>query len=289
VLDSLADHARTDVLLELAVYLPTGPLPKWLEAWWSPRDLLRAVHGIVSPAPRLRAFRALAARLPDELISEAEAVLAGFRAQEDRIRALAALAPRLSGARLKQALELVRAIPQPPHKTRALVALAQHLSASEREELLTAARELPSLGDRVETLVALSGQLPPRLQRLAWDEAAESFRQMHDPAERSAAVCLLPFAEIAPYLWPTLEAAIELPNGLQRRVILERLAPCLAQLEPTRMSQAWQSALPILTRRSRGELLADTRALLPALVRLGGRGSWVKVGDAIERVREWWR
>jgi predicted Ser/Thr protein kinase len=288
MLDSLVDPARISVLLEVAAHLPVEALPHRLASRCSLRELLQAVRGIPSSSTRLGAFRALAPHLTEEVIPDALTVLAGFPAQEERIRALAALAPRLSGATLQQARERAQAIALPVPKTKALIALAQHEYASELEKRLTAARELPNLTDRVEWLTALAEHLSGRLQRFAQECAVAAFRQMHDPTERLSVIGLLPFDAVASDLGLTLESAINLPYGLQRRAILERLAAWLTRLPPSDLHQVWQSALPVLAQRSRRELLADVTAMLSSVVRLGNRGCWVNVSNALLRVREWW-
>jgi serine/threonine protein kinase len=266
-----------------------GHLPEALPTEANEPGELQAIRRIASSDERLRAFTTLAPHLRDDLLAEGLGVIAGFPGRSERIRALAALAPRLKGLHLEQALAQARAIPLPPQRTRALIALASHLPFPNRCNLIDEADKLPNLVDRVEALGALANLLPARQKLLAQDSALGAFRDMRDPVEQVTALRLLPSAEeVLPMLAAILEAVAALGNGHQRRASLAQLAPWLTRLDAPRLHDAWKKVLPVLALRSRRELLADCKALIPALVHLGGSGPLAGVCQAVEHVREWW-
>jgi hypothetical protein len=63
----------------------------------------------------------------------------------------------------------------------------------------------------------------------------------------------------------------------------------LAQMPISQLFPLWQNALHTLSLRSRKDVLADIKALVPVIFVLGGEAVMGEVAGAIGDVARWWR
>jgi hypothetical protein len=177
-----------------------------------------------------------------------------------RVDALAALAPQLSeplrSQTLEQALEAAWNIRNAYTRSDALAALAPQLSEPLLEQALEAARNIGDEGYRLLALAALAPHLSEPLRSQTLEQALEAARNIGNEYDRSGA--------------------------------LAALAPQLGALPASTLYALWRQTLPVLASRKRRALLADVRALVPVIVRLGGPQAAADVFQAIGDVGKWW-
>jgi len=77
-------------------------------------------------------------------------------------------------------------------------------------------------------------------------------------------------------------------GGIGKSVLAAALAPRLAELPRPALYPLWDETLPLLARRTRRDLLADLRALVPVIHALGGAGAIAETARAIQDVARWW-
>jgi hypothetical protein len=85
-----------------------------------------------------------------------------------------------------------------------------------------------------------------------------------------------------------LTIARTISNGDFRASALAALAPRLKELPLRDMYEVWADTLHILAARTRQDLVQDLRALLPAIMNMGGIAAIAATGRAIQDVARWW-
>jgi hypothetical protein len=105
-----------------------------------------------------------------------------------------------------------------------------------------------------------------------------------------AATVLTALAErLPPELLPkALAAAREIKDEYERARVLTALPPRLAELSRRALYPLWEEPLLLLARRTRPDLLADLRALVPVIHALGGEAAIAETFRAIQDVVRWW-
>lgn len=127
-------------------------------------------------------------------------------------------------------------------------------------QALTYARQMPDEGQRARALAALAPRLPPERQEQALHEALAAAREIRDEDARARA-CARALASMASHL-----AAFPRPA----------------------LYPLWDETLRALARRTRRDLLADLRALMPLILRLGGPQAIAETFRAVRDVARWW-
>jgi hypothetical protein len=179
-----------------------------------------------------------------------------IRDADDQAEALAGLAPRLAElGHLQEALAVARGIGIENERWRAeaLARLTPHLPQVLPREALAAAREIRDTDDQAEALAGLALQL----------------------------------AELG-HLQQALTVARGIGEEWCRPETLADLAPYLAELAPTTLCSLWCETLPVLSTRTRTDLLADLCALAPVVAALGGAQAMAETFRAIQDVGRWW-
>jgi len=180
-----------------------------------------------------------------------------------------------------EALAVAREINYAYDRARALAALAARLPEL-LPEALAAAREIKDADDRARALAALAERLPELLP-----EALAAAREIKNEYHRAEALTAL--AERLPELLPeALAAAREIESEWFRAPVLTALAPRLTELPRPDLYPLWDKTLPVLARRTRPDLLADLRALVPVIHALGGGEAIAETARAIQDVARWW-
>jgi hypothetical protein len=160
---------------------------------------------------------------------------------------------------LSEALTAARAIGDEGSRSRALAALAPHLPVELLSEALAVARAIGDEGSRSRALAALAAQLPEQQRAAVLAEALTAARAIGDEGYRSDA--------------------------------LAALAAPLAHLSSADLCAVWTTTLPLLATRTRRDLLADLRNLVPVLAALAGSNAPTELREiarAITDVARWW-
>ena len=143
-------------------------------------------------------------------------------------------------------------------------------------QALTYARQMPDEGQRARALAALAPRLPP--ERLSEALAALAPRL---PPERQEQA-----------LHEALAAAREIRDEDARARACARalasMASHLAAFPRPALYPLWDETLRALARRTRRDLLADLRALMPLILRLGGPQAIAETFRAVRDVARWW-
>ena len=135
--------------------------------------------------------------------------------------------------------------------------------------------------------------LAPRLAELGYpQEALAAARELPETVRSGSPRAEAP-AALAPHLPPNLlaqalAAAREIGNESARAEALAALAPRLAELPRPALYPLWDETLPLLARRTRPDLLADLRALVPVIHALGGEAAIAETARAIQDTARWW-
>ena len=90
----------------------------------------------------------------------------------------------------------------------------------------------------------------------------------------------------------TLRKAFELivthPDERERKAQAEHLVALLSQLSLPMLAEFWYIALPVLSLRSRKDLLRDLQAFMPVIRALGGADALSETFKAVQDVSRWW-
>ncbi len=294
---------RADALIALAERLPPELLPEALAAArkiGDAEDRARALTALAERFPevlpealaaareikdayaRADALTALAERFP-EVLPEALAAARLIGDAYDRARALTALAERFPEV-LPEALAAAREIEEEWRRADALTALAERLLPEVWPEALAATREIKDEWRRADVLIALMERLPPELLL----EVLAAAREIENEWRRADVLIAL-MARLPSELLPeALSAAREIKDEWRRARALTALAPRLAELPRPALYPLWDETLPLLARRTRRDLLADLRALVPVIHALGGEAAIAETARAIQDVARWW-
>ena len=286
-------------LVEASLHSLAGNIPPALLAAlvekgvWTPAQSLAYARQVPNPEQQAEALEKLAPHLPPDLLPQALAAARNIGDESARAHALAALAPHLPEDLLKQALDAAREIGDATARARALATLAPHLPEDLREqtlrEALDAARGIGDADDRARALAALAPHLPEDLREQTLREALDAARGIGDAKTRAEALAALAprLAELG-YPQKGLDVAREIERAYIRANALAGLAPRLAELPRPDLYRLWNEILPLLARRTRPDLLADLRALVPVIHALGGEEAIAETARAIQDVARWW-
>jgi hypothetical protein len=193
---------------------------------------------------------------------------------------------------LEEALSAARELPKwhlrRSPRAEMLAELAKYLSDREKSQMLmeafTLAKEIIDLGEK-RALASLA----TRFAELGYPEwALKAVQALEDEAWRAQVL-----ARIGPYLPPSvLGEALVIARTIEqrqgRRDAVTGLSSNLATLPGATLQSLWLETLPVLASRTRPDLLADLRALIPALVALGGEDVVKETVAAIKDVGRWW-
>ena len=73
-----------------------------------------------------------------------------------------------------------------------------------------------------------------------------------------------------------------------RAITFKKLVPHLTELPRPDLYPLWDETLPVLARRTRRDLLADLRALVPVIHALDGEAAIAETFRAIQDTARWW-
>jgi len=303
------EYWRAQTLTTLAPLLPPKQQPQILA------EALAAAREIGDEYWRAGALAALAPYLPPEqrpqVLAEALTTAKEIEPEYDRAEALAALAPHLPENLLAEALAAAREIRDVPVRAWALAALAPHLPPDLLDQALAAAREIRDERWRAEALAALAPLLPPKQQPQVLAEALAAAREIEQEYARALALAALvphlPFGIREQVLRVALVAAGQVediaiitddseagPAGTKvslpytRSITFKKLVPHLTELPRPDLYPLWDETLSHRARRTRRDLLADLRALVPVIHALGGEAAIAETARAIQDVARWW-
>jgi hypothetical protein len=302
---------RAKTLVSLAHHLPEKLQKQALVAARAIRNEYEQVDALVALVPNLPA------KLRKQALAEALTATRAIRDERDRVDALARLTPHLPKKQrewiLTEALTVALKIGDEIWRMEALTRLTPYLPKEQREAILaqalTVTQAIENEQYRADILAKLVLYLPPRL--LA--KALAAAREIEDEEYRAwVLVDLIPhlplsdalitvrdiskaylseaLASLAPRL-PLIDAlamAREIEGNEYRVDALAALAPRLAELERPALYPLWAESLPVLSGRTRQDLLTDLRALAPVIARLGGAEAVAETFRAIQDVGRWW-
>jgi hypothetical protein len=173
-------------------------------------------------------------------------------------------------------------------RARALTTLAAYLSPKLLTKALATAREIGDAKHRANALAALAPRLPPELLGQTLAAARKIVYAEHRAKALAALVPHLPPEQQLPVLTKALATVRENGDEDDRANALAALAPRLAELPRSALYPLWDETLPLLARRTRRDLLADLRALVPVIHALGGEAAIAETARAIQDVARWW-
>jgi hypothetical protein len=277
------EFARARALRALAPHLP----PDLILAAFA------AVQDIEDESARAAALGALAPHLPPDLLLAAFAAVQDIEDEFARADALGALAPHLPLDLLSQALHAALIADQDipllwTVRTDALAALAPRLPYQLLRDALATVQNITDKRYRVHVLGALAPHLPPDLRSQELRDALAAVQNIGRKHDRARAL-----GALAPHLPPdllraALAAARDVRDASACTAALGALAPHLIQIPRQNLYPMWQETLPVLARRTRRDLLADLRALVPVIVALGESDAIAATFRAIQDVAARW-
>ncbi|MEH2119836.1 NB-ARC domain-containing protein [Nostoc sp.] len=218
-------------------------------------EALAAAREIQDENYRAKALRALAEKLPPELLPEALAAAREIQDKYYRANALRALAEKLPEL-LPEALAATRAIRDEDSRANALSALAEKLPEL-LPEALAAVRAIQNESNRAYVLRALAEKLPELLP-----EALAATREIQDESFRAYALRAL--AEKLPDILPeALAATREIQDESFRAYVLRALAE---KLPPNLLPEALAAAREIQKKFARADALRALADKLPDIL-----------------------
>ena len=287
-----------------------GLVPR-LAALGRPEEALAAAHAIDWNPSRARAVAGLTPYLSEtermQVLQEVLAVVAVARVTEygkwrrqafvrltpympesECAQALTKLASYLPEALLLEALAEAQAIDWDHSRAQALMGLAPYLPEPLLREALAGVRMVQE-----KALAEARARLTLRLAELGYpQEALVAAWAIENKGALAAALTglapYLPETERVEVLREALAAARAIEGESWRAEALAGLASHLARLPRQCLYPLWQETLPILTARTRKNLLADLRALSPVIAALGGAEAVEETFHAIQDVGRWW-
>jgi hypothetical protein len=270
-----------------------------------PAEAIATVGAIEPLTLRAESLAALASSLPEsariEVLREATEARATIPDSTARSAALAALAPYLPADILatlpREARDaaaaadaggaatmasVVRRLPT-PRRRRALMAATTIVNDDSMWRILSqvpeAALEYTEISAKPARAATANALAAVNVLRRADMFAATAPPTIEQSGEPSAADEVL-----ATWLrWATGTDMYRLRGSL-----LILAAPLLSQLPLTTLRELWREALPVLSSRSRPDLLTDIGSLGPVIEALGGAGALRESLLAIEDVGRWW-
>ena len=253
-----------------------------------PSDLLpaafAAIQDIRDTSARIDALYALVPHLPSDLLPAVFVATQDVRGAFVRADTLCVPAPHLPPDLLPAAFAAVQDIEDKSARADALGALVSHLSPDLLPAAFAAVQDIEDKSVRADALGALAPHLPPDLLPAAF----VAVRDIEDEFARARAL-----GALAPHLPPDLllaafAAVRDITNESARTRALGALVPHLIQIPRQNLYPMWQETLPVLARRTRRDLLADLRALVPVIVALGESDAIAATFRAIQDVAARW-
>jgi hypothetical protein len=222
------------------------------------------------------------------------------------VETLVSLSPHLPEPLLREALEIYRLREDTSERALALAALGPHLPDPLKTEVVgeaLVAFRTRLWVDRREAR-ALSILVPYLSEPLKTEVLHETLERVQRDMVRSGAKRAIVLGELAPCLpeprkTEVLRDALEAiwtsinryPDEVEDYYCMQGLtilAPHLTTILPTDLYKLWQETLHSLANRSRTDLLAGLRSLLPVMITLGGIETLTETAHAILEVRRWW-
>jgi hypothetical protein len=182
---------------------------------------------------------------------------------------------------LLHALAAAEAIDDQGFRAEALAALAPFLPEPLLLQALATAQALPDREALAKAVTALTPHLPEPLRLRALEQTLQAASYC---AELAVLAPHLPDA----LLTRALEVVLAIGNAGQRSAALAILAPYLSAMPAADLYSLWSRTLPRLASRTRSDLFADLRALLPVIIRLGGSQAVADTFQAIQDISQWW-
>jgi len=297
---------RAETLISLAPYLPEPKRNAILE------EILKVVQAVMNEHSRAEALSRLASYLPEPLLREALAMTRSIEGAKHRAEALISLASCLSGverdAVLEEALETARAIERGEERAIALATAIPQLPEAKRcgilDEALEAAQGEIQEQERtgrehsskhvISPVMALS-ELAPYLTQAK--RAAVLQKVMALPEYSYWGYGSIALVHLAPYfsereleqaLRKAIRAAYVDEDYISRGLLLEEIAPLLAELSSGVLHPLWQEMLHTLAVQPRSDLLSDLGALSQVIAALGDAPTMKKIIYAIQNVGGAW-
>jgi len=276
-----------------------GLVPRLAETGY-PQEALAAAREIGWEQERAKALATLVPHLPEGLRSEVtqEALVAAQEIGNKKWRAetLAEMVPYLPeglrGQVLQEALVAAREIEDKEGQAETLAGLVPRLAelGSPREALAVTQR-IKHDGRRAEGLAGLAPYLPETLLREAMAAAWETQDEYSRAKALAALISHLPEVEQIEAMREVLATVWEIREERERGKVLVALASRMAawaQQDKAALYALWRETLPVLATHTRGDLLSDLHALIPAIYALGGEEAIAETFRAIQDVGRWW-
>jgi len=207
---------------------------------------------------------------------------------ESRINILGDLAPYLAKTDLARALRIAQDFKYDINKSLALRELIPYLTEELLNYMLAAARRIEDAHARAEVLIELIPKLARDEQRNVLTEVWTNIPKIESESERATTLI-----DLAPYLPSELLAGAlsyicAFDNKNTRAHALIMLRSRFMELGHERLVALWEDALPVLSSRTRKDLLDDLQALNPVFQSIGGEETITKACISIQDVGRWW-
>lgn len=285
---TIDDSINRDLTLAyLAIHFAElGDTVQALEVVYTIEDSYYRDYAVVTFAPHLT---------PREQRSVLQGVLAEVRAKDnsDPTAALSSLAPQVAlgeaGGALQEALEVARNIKYNYGRGRILVNLAPLVlgePGSVLQEALEVARSLQYGPYQAWALATLAPYLTIEQIYVALT-VTHTMVGAGSSQKNALSKLILRLAELDT-LEQALVVACDIAGSYDRAHVLATLAPHLTKLSQIDLYQLWCEILPILSSRTRADLLSDLAELADVIVCLGGAEAIVETAQAIQDVGRWW-
>lgn len=309
------DHARYDILIDLAPYLPQELV----------REALVIAREISNGKLKAELLAALALHYPDsertEISVEAlNAVERSWMNEVERVEILATLADQLPQPQRMQVLDTALSIARQWVHPRGysewtasgryglFIKVIPHLDDPRRTEAVGEALEIikdlpfghdhPQYQESLATLVPFlskellpkgelvdeEGVIPSRLPETLLPEALAVAKTTRNEKWLWALARRLPPS----LLVEVLDAAKEIGGDSLRAEVLSDAADAFAQLAPAALYPAWRETLHGMASLDRPVFLHNLQRLSPIIVSLGGQRALEGILSAIQDVGRWW-
>ncbi|MFZ4656662.1 MAG: effector-associated domain EAD1-containing protein [Caldilineaceae bacterium] len=274
---------RAMALANLTPYLSTDQQEKAIQ------EALKLAPHIFSSAFQAKILTTLTPNLSIEHLQEA--LDTKILNSDHRGRALANLFARFAElGQLQEALHIVQNIDYPIW---ALDILALYFSFDEQGEIPQAVRRT-NLGftNGYPQAKALSTQVARLAKQGQLKEALHTAYRIEDHSLQAEALTnLAPKLEAMEQkkaIQAALYAAQNISDSDLRSKALTNLVPQLIELPLNESHALWCKTLPVLSRRTRADLLTDVAALAKFITHLGGAAAIIEIIQAIDDAGKWW-
>jgi hypothetical protein len=279
-----AEVYRAEALVRLVPHLPEPEREATL------RQALKVTGQIRDESDQVKAIAWLVPHLPEPeretTLRQALKTAGQIENESFRAEALAKLAPHLPEPLLRQAVVDIGIPLYGFFWGQALAGLCSRLAElGYPDQALTIACQAWPESSRAEALAKLAPHLPEPLLHQALASARQIVSQ-YDHADALAG--LVPRLAELGHIALSLEVTGQIEIKWNRAEALAGLAPHLAALPCSTLYSLWRKTLPVLSTRTRRDLLSDLRALTPLIFALGGETAITETFRAIQDVDRWW-